>query len=34
MHMCFKSWLYNSLMLQDEFDEKDEKEEDCKVSET
>ncbi len=33
MHMCFKSWLYNSSMLQDEFDEEDEKEEDCKVSE-
>ncbi len=43
MHMCFKSWLYNSLMLWDEFKEEDKKEEDkkeedkkekdCKVSE-
>ncbi len=31
--MCFKSWLYNSSMLQDEFDEEDEREEDCEVSE-
>ncbi len=29
MHMCFKSWLYNSSMLRDEFDE----EEDCEASE-
>ncbi len=33
MHMCFKSWLYNSSMLRDEFDEEDEREEDCKASE-
>ncbi len=33
MHMCFKSWLYNSSMLQDEFDEEDEREEDCEASE-
>ncbi len=33
MHMCFKSWLYNSLMLWDKFNEEDKKEEDCKASE-
>ncbi len=32
MHMCFKSWLYNNSMLQNEEDEEDEKEEDCKAS--
>ncbi len=34
MHMCFKSWLYDSLMLQDWFDEENEKEEDYKADET
>ena len=29
MYMYFKSWLYNSSMLWDKFDEEDKKEEDC-----
>ncbi len=33
MHICFKSWLYNSSMLWNEFDEEDKREEDCEVSE-
>ncbi len=34
MHMCFKSWWYNSSMLWDEFNEEDKREEDCKASES